>query len=386
MGSGPVVSLLFATVLYFTVGAIAFPVLPRYVEQELGGSNTDIGLAFGAMTVGMLLLRPFVSYLTDRWGRRSLIVIGSLGVAVAQLLHVPAGDLGGLPLVMGVRFLNGLAASALYVGMAIVATEIGPRAKQGQIFSAFSAAVYVGFSIGPVLGEVLLDAWGFGPTFAVSGAIAVACAVVTITLPETRPDGVEPSMDTLGDLFHPIAARVGTVNLMVFLAFMGFNAFIAPYGESIGVGNVRWILLTFALVSLGMRLIGGSLIDRANRVVLGTVCQIGVAAAALILGLVDTELGLYLGAFVMGLGLSLNVPLLMVVATESTDELDRSKVVATVVFFGDIANSAGVLFLGVIADVADYRTMYIVLAVMTVLATLVMNSRFMDPVTALRRS
>ena len=77
-----------ATALYFSVGGLSFPVLPRLVEQELGGSKADIGLAFGVFAIGMLLVRPVAGWLLDRVGRRPVMLGGSLGVAVLQLLHV----------------------------------------------------------------------------------------------------------------------------------------------------------------------------------------------------------------------------------------------------------------------------------------------------------
>ena len=85
-----------ATALYFSVGGLSFPVLPRLVEQEPGGSKADIGLAFGVFAIGMLLVRPFAGWLLDRVGRRPVMLGGSVSVAVLQLLHVPAADTGEL--------------------------------------------------------------------------------------------------------------------------------------------------------------------------------------------------------------------------------------------------------------------------------------------------
>ena len=60
-----VLAIFAATALYFSVAGLSFPVLPRLVEQELGGSQADIGLAFGVFAIGMLLVRPIAGYLLD---------------------------------------------------------------------------------------------------------------------------------------------------------------------------------------------------------------------------------------------------------------------------------------------------------------------------------
>ena len=59
-----------ATMLYFGVAGVAFPVLPRLVERELGGGSAEIGLAFGVWAIGMLVVRPFGGYMLDLIGRR----------------------------------------------------------------------------------------------------------------------------------------------------------------------------------------------------------------------------------------------------------------------------------------------------------------------------
>ena len=98
--------------------------LPRLVEQELGGSKADIGLAFGVFAIGMLLVRPVAGWLLDRVGRRPVMLGGSVSVAVLQLLHVPAADTGELWVLLVVRVLTGAASSAMYLSQATVATEL----------------------------------------------------------------------------------------------------------------------------------------------------------------------------------------------------------------------------------------------------------------------
>ena len=68
----------------------------------------------------------------------------------------------------------------------------------------------------------------------------------------------------------------------------------------------------------------------------------------------------------------------------SANDAERSKVVATVTTFGDLANSGGALALGVVADAVDYDGMYVVVAGCALLAVALMRSRFMAPVAGLR--
>lgn len=380
-----VLALFAAGIAYFAVAGISFPVLPRLVEDELGGSKTDIGLAFAVFALGMLLVRPIAGVLSDRIGRRPLMIAGALGIAAFQLLHVPAADTGELWVLLAVRIGTGAFSSLMYLAQATTATELPPERHRAKVFSTFSVAVFVGFAIGPILGESVLQAHGFTWTFAVAAACGTVSALVALTLPETKPAAVRPAQG-LRDVFHPVAARIGLVNLLVFVAFMGFNGFIQDYSEEFGITEARWLLLTYSGTTLVLRLAGGWVIERFDRRNLASVAHTTVAVGALLLATADGVGQLYLGAFVIAVGMSWNVPLLMLIAVDSADDLERSKVVATVTTFGDFANSAGALFLGVIADAVDYEGMYVAVAGAALLAVALMRSSFMAPVAGLRRA
>ena len=377
-----VLALFGAGIAYFAVAGLSFPVLPRLVEDELGGSGTDIGLAFGVFALGMLLVRPVAGVLSDHIGRRPLMIGGALGVAAMQLLHVPAAGTGELWVLLAVRTGTGAFSSLMYLAQVTTATELPPQQHRAKVFSTFSVAVFVGFAIGSVVGEWVLQDHGFTWAFATASMLALTSAVVALTLPETKPDEVRPAAEWR-ELFHPIAARVGLVNLLTFVTFMGFNAFIQPYSEQFGVEEARWLLLSYSGTTLVLRFVGGLVFDRFDRRNLATFAHTTVACGAVVLATAGGVGQLYVGAFVLAIGMAWNVPLLLLIAVDSATDLERSKVVATVTTFGDLANSGGALVLGVVADLVDYDGMYVVVAGAALLAVVLMRSSFMTPVTGL---
>lgn len=380
-----VVSLLAAGIAYFTLAGISFPILPRLVERKLGGGEFEIGLTFGVFALGMLTLRPFVGYLADRYGRKPLMILGALAVAALQLLHVPAADIG-LGALLAVRFAVGMASSAMYLGQATTATELPPESRSGEIFSIFGVAVFVGFAIGPVLGETVLEASGFTAVFIVASAFGALCGVLGSLLPETRPQDVVARLEGFQSLFHPIAARAGVVSFMVFGAFIAFNAFVTPYAESLGLEQVRWVLVTYSVATLVSRAVGGRLIDRGDRLRLGTLAHLTVVLGLAVIVVFDSVWALYVGGLVLGAGLSFNVPLMIVVAADSAKPQDRSRVVATVIVFGDLANSVSAFGLGAIAEWVGYRWMYLSVMAMALCAAALYRSPFMRPVTGIYKN
>ncbi|MAV20755.1 MAG: hypothetical protein CL417_04380 [Acidimicrobiaceae bacterium] len=380
-----VVLLLSAGLAYFVVAGISFPVLPRLVKQELNGGEFEIGLAFGVMGLGMLAMRPLVGFLADKYGRKQLIIVGAIVIIITQLLHVPAAK-SSLGMLLLVRFVLGLGSSAMYVGQATTATELPPKSRSGEIFSLFNVSVVAGFAVGPVVGEITLQREGFSTAFAVAALFAFLCLLLGLFLPETKPQGVKAHFEGVKSLIHPIAVRAGVVSFLLFGAFLSFNAFITPFAESMGVSTVRWILLSYALTSVLTRFFGGRLIDTVDRRTLGSCSHVIVIIGLLVLVVFNNHPSLYVGGIIMAIGLSFNVPLMIVIAADSASPDERSRVVATVIVFGDLANSFAAFGFGALADVIGYRGMYGIVAAMVAFAALLYRSRFTAPLTGIHRA
>ena len=79
-----------ASLAYFVALGSTWPVVPAFVEHDLGGGAVAVGLSVGAFGFSAALLRPVIGPLGDRKGRRFLLVLGSVGVSTSLLLLVPA--------------------------------------------------------------------------------------------------------------------------------------------------------------------------------------------------------------------------------------------------------------------------------------------------------
>jgi MFS family permease len=382
-----VAALLAAGSAYFAVAGVTFTVLPRLVKRELGGGELENGLAFGTFTLGMLMVRPFVGWLADVLGRRRTMVLAGFSVGVLQLLVVPAAEIGGLGPVLLVRFLTGVASSAMYVAQATTATELGPPSERSRVFALFSISVVVGLAIGPVVGEEVLEAAGFTAAFATAAGFAFAVCLLGLLLPETRPPGTRARITALGELFEPMAVRLGVINLLVLVAFMGFNSFVALYAENeLGLRRVGPVLLVYSVTTVVLRATAGRSLDRIDRRRLGTLAQSAIVAAGLLLAAWPSVTALYLAAPLMAGGLAFQVPLTVIIGADSAPEADRARVVSTITAFGDVANLIGTFGLGIVAAAAGYRAMYLLVAGTALAGLVLFRSSFMAPVQGLRRT
>lgn len=218
--------LVVATALAYFVGiGVLVPVLPRYVEEELGGGGAAVGAAVGVFAVSAAALRPWIGRLGDTRGRRVLAVGGCLLAAVSIAGYsLP----GGLATLLVLRLVTGAGEAAAFVGAATTAQDMAPPGRRGQAASFFSIAVYGGLGAGPPLGE-----WVYrhhGPS--VAWAVAAGACLVGAALGTRLPRGVVHEVAGSGGAGGPAAGTAGVGREPA-----GSGTLAAPAGGAAGVAE-----------------------------------------------------------------------------------------------------------------------------------------------------
>lgn len=159
---------------------LILPLLPYYAET-FGASDTVIGLLVASYAAAQLIGAPILGRLSDRFGRRPILLISLVGTLIGFLL---LGFAHTLFLLFAARILDGLTGGNISVAQAYISdvTDSKNRAKGlGMIGAAFG----LGFIIGPASGG-LLSQWGYAvPAFVAAGLVAINLLMVALWLPES---------------------------------------------------------------------------------------------------------------------------------------------------------------------------------------------------------
>jgi DHA1 family tetracycline resistance protein-like MFS transporter len=182
------VAFIFVTVLLDMMAlGMVLPVLPKLVESFTGGDTaraSEIYGVFGAVFALMqFLFSPLLGALSDRYGRRPLVLISNLGLGLDYLVMALAPNL--IWLFVG-RVISGITTASIIVAFAYIADVTAPE-KRAQAFGLVGAAFGVGFVLGPAVGGVL---GGFDPRLpfwaAAAFSLVNACYGLFV-LPESLP-------------------------------------------------------------------------------------------------------------------------------------------------------------------------------------------------------
>ena len=181
------VSFIFITVMLdmLALGMI-IPVLPSLIESYTGSTEKAaeiFGLFGTAWALMQFLFSPVVGGLSDRFGRRPIVLMSNLGLGLDYVLMAMAPNLGWL---FAGRVISGITAASISTSFAYIA-DVTPPEKRAGAFGLLGAAFGVGFVVGPGLGGLLTE---FGPRapFWLAAALSLTNAAYGLfVLPESLP-------------------------------------------------------------------------------------------------------------------------------------------------------------------------------------------------------
>ena len=196
MRSGSPLLVIFLTVFIDLIGfGICLPLLPKYAERY-GAQGWQIGAAMGVYSLMQLVFAPWWGQLSDRIGRRPVLLVSNFGSIIAYgLFGLSARYIGdtGFWILVGSRVFAGICGANLSVASAFIADVTTPE-KRSKGMGLIGMAFGLGFILGPVLGSQAFKHFGLAGPGAVAAAIcALNFLLGCFILPETRKTEVAPT-------------------------------------------------------------------------------------------------------------------------------------------------------------------------------------------------
>jgi len=347
---------IFTTVFIDLVGfGIVIPVLPFYAEGSLfNATPRTVGLLFASYSIMQLIFSPILGGLSDRYGRRPVLLISIIGTGIGFLILGLANTL--LLLFVG-RILDGITGGNISTAQAYIA-DITTKENRAKGMGLIGAAFGLGFIFGPAIGGIL-SRWGIHVPFFFAATLCFANAILLyFTLPETvtaehpartsaRNGRGIPQL--IKSLKQP---RLGFVLITYFMFIVAFSIMTTSFSLYVMFRfgyDAQHTGYLFAYVGIISVIIQGGLIGRLVKrfgemplVVVGALCfsaslfavpYVGPAAGGLA--------GLLIGGGVFSLGNSLATPALTSLASKSVGESDQGTVLGVTQSVASLARAVG---------------------------------------------
>jgi DHA1 family multidrug resistance protein-like MFS transporter len=252
--------ILFFTLVVIMLGfGMVLPILPFYVER-LGATGSQLGLLTASYALMQFIFAPVWGSLSDRLGRKPILLLGILGNGLSLLMFGLAGQLWQLFIA---RTLSGILSSATFPTAMAYVSDSTSEEERGGGMGILGAAMGIGMVLGPGLGGWLAGDSLSQPFFFAAGLALVTLVLVLLFLPESL--AVEQRTQQAGQaplagprvLGRALLSPAGLIFFMAFLVSFGLTNFEGIFGlyalEKLAYGpeRVGTILSVVAVVAAG---------------------------------------------------------------------------------------------------------------------------------------
>jgi predicted MFS family arabinose efflux permease len=364
---------------------IIIPLLYPYAKQ-FGLSDFEASLLTTAYAISQFFGTPILGRLSDRFGRKPLLILSLVGTVVANLI---ASITSTAWLLYTARILDGLTGGNTSIARAVISDTTTPQ-QRPKAFGIFDAMFRLGFVAGPTLSYVaqqLPTVFGIsslGMSFLVAAAVAIIATVLTVFfLPETMPQSEKQQfrLNWRDFGFVKIAQsatrpRVGRIFILTFFSGATFTIFtfaFQPFVLNVLNQDAQTLAIIFAVIGM----IGFTtqvftiepLRKRFNMLDIIFVALMARGIVFLLMPTVSQMMVFFIIIAIFGIVNSFPLPLLNSILSINSKQQEQGEVLGINAAYLSLSNALGPAISGLLVSLG-YRTPFLITGVLTILTAM----------------
>lgn len=354
--------------IYFSFYLLV-PILPFYVMNELGASESATGVVLSLYTLAALMIRPFSGYMVDSFSRKPLYLVCYTVFAV-----IFAGYLVATTLVFFIilRILHGLAFGINTVSGSTLAVDIMPSERRGEGVGYFGMSSNIAMALGPMTGLFLYNSYSFSFIFSI-GLLVGLTGLLIVTLIKAPQRIPMRTAEVLSLDRFILLKGLPQAFVLVVMAF-GYGIicnYIGLYSEKMHFGSVAGLFFTIlALGIVAARILSARTINKGLMAKL-----IYSGALFLVLGYLcfifnHTLLSFYISAVMLGLGFGYIAPTMQTMFINLAPHDRRGTANSTYLTSWDLGIGVGILSGGGLIEKYDFTVVFLICMLFVLLGVL----------------
>lgn len=344
------------------------------VHTNLHASLAQAGLASGIYVIGTLLARLFIGQQLDIIGRKQSLRYGAILYLVSTLAYLVIPNIG---VMFVVRLVNGFAYGMASTATNAIVTDYIPEDKKGLGINFYGLSTSLAAAIGPFVGMILLNLTNFRFIVEVSSALILLTTIATLILP-VRNLVLTPERKanlrhmTFDNLIERNTIFIASIGFLMGFSYSSVLSFLSSYAKTIHLVEISsFFFVVYALVITITRPMAGRIFDVKGEDYVMYPSYISLAIGLVILGLTHSGVTLLVAGAFIGLGYGTFMSNGQAVALKMAPNALRVGVSLSTYFIGlDLGIGVGPFVLGDIAKLISFRELYLLAAVIPVIAGL----------------
>lgn len=352
-----------STFFIFVVFYALMTLIPLYVLDDLNGTATQGGIAVSVFLVSAIIIRFFAGMILEKFGKRKILVISVLLFTASTLLYTAVGN---FELLLLLRFFQGIWFSLVTTVGGAIAAEIVPPERRGEGLGYYGIAMNLAIVVGPFIGLTLKPFLAYQFIFMILGMIMIVgfFCVLFVDVGEDIRSQKEKRKLGISDFIEQKSVPIASVGFLVSFAYASIIAFISVYAETLGlIQTASFFFLVYAMAMLLVRPFTGRLFDSIgpNVVIVPSCIIFGLGLISL--SYTSSSWMLLFSGALIGLGYGTLLPSFQTLAIQAADKHRGGYATGTFFALYDSGLAIGSVSLGVIAGIAGYSTLYLLLGI-----------------------
>lgn len=355
--------------IIFLVFYVQLTLLPIYISDKLNATADKAGLLVTCFLVAAIVIRPFAGQWVGKYSNKTVLMLSSLAFLVVTAIYPLCHSIEAL---LFVRVLHGITFGVITTVKGTISARLIPASRRGEGISFFSLAMGLAMVVGPWIGlnmarhSAYIGAfWLCTGVSLVSIVLAIIVAVPPVIL---HANGAKPKLG-FAAMFDRAAMPFAMVTFFMTFAYAGVSAFLALYARELDLmAAASNFLLCYAVFLMICRAFTGNVCDSKGPKYVVYPCLFAFTVGLVVLGYTHGSVTMVLSGALIGIGYGSVTPIFQ---TQIISSVEPRKIgVANSLFFNamDAGLALGAFVMGLMVDGVGYRSIYLMGAVLVVLA------------------
>lgn len=348
-----------AGLLFWSALASLLPTLPLYIKA-VSGDNQTLGIVMGSFAIGLLTSRSWLARLADSRGRKMVMLIGMVAVAIAPLGYLVTDS---IPALIAIRAFHGLSIAAFALAYSALVVDLSPPQNRGELLGYMSLVNPIGMALGPAVGGFLHEWMGFMPAFLMAAAMGMTGLLCTTQVQESPPTERPQQRQPIGRFWLLLGSpRIRIPALVLFLiglAFGTLSTFVPLFIQDAGVDlNVGLFYAAAAIASFSIRLVVGRASDYYGRGPFITLSLSLYTLSMFVLWQAKSSPLFLIAGVLEGAGAGILIPMMAALMADRSEPNERGRTFSLCMVGFDFGIAVAGPILGAIANQLGYRFIF----------------------------
>lgn len=356
-----------STFFIFVVFYALLTFMPLYVLNDLGGTATEGGVAVSIFLLSAIIMRFFAGMILEKFGKKKILIIALFVFTISTMFYVFVGSFTVLLLL---RFFQGIWFSLVTTVAGAIAADIIPPERRGEGLGYYGIAMNLAVVAGPFIVltlQLYMPAQIVFIVLAVIMVIGFLCAL-GVKVEEEPVLKNDKHKLTINDFLEKKSMPIASVGFFISFAYASILTFISVYAESLGlIKAASFFFVVYAIAMLVVRPLTGRLFDAVGPsvVIIPSIIIFGVGLISL--SFTESSWMLLASGALVGLGYGTLLPSFQTLAIQAADKHRSGYATGTFFALYDSGIAVGSVSLGVLAGIAGYSNLYLMLGIFVIL-------------------